>query len=468
MAKIKNMNFTLPKETILYSAVTDSEGNVVLQFSRDCQIKIPVSQLVSTEDMNYRSKSTQFIVPQIRYGYPRREEKKVEKRFTMPNNLFKAIDFTEMGIVEAEDNYDSMPRFIIGEKYALTTPGCDGFAGSEKIYKLIGIHDEYGGVKVDSLIVKQISGEVGNIYTLSKNDCEHIGIEYEAGLQLFPKTMSWVHVKDVIDFDEHNLATTPRSDVDNTIRHIVLKLEGFSDYSDGYVLSPSGKLIKEEQFERSIMVESNEPIVYGNGVVVPDHKPLDAYIVHPSTKLFTHGNFISSEDEVFIYIQLKKHDVGYGSFDNCYGVDPKYLDGVNPNEFFTITWDELGGLTVEEYEDIKRKKAEAEAERIRQEEEARKRQIEEAEKAEAEKRRLEELAIERMKKFKINQPSDVKMPRFNMELDPIVGIDKYIDDLDDYFKAVDAQLITIDEALLRVANINPYRRGSLVDFLDER
>jgi hypothetical protein len=55
-----------------------------------------------------------------------------------------------------------------------------------------------------------------------------------------------------------------------------------------------------------------------------------------------------------------------------------------------------------------------------------------------------------------------------MELEPIVGIEKYIDDLDNYFKAVDAQLITIDEALLRVANINPYRRGSLVDFLDER
>ena len=458
---------TLPKETILHSAVTDSEGNVVLQLSRDCQIKIPASQLVSTEDMNYRSKSTQFFVPGVPgYGYPKSEEKKVEKRFTMPNNLFKAIDFTEMGIREVEDNYDSMPKFIVGEKYALTTPGCDGFAGSEKVYRLVAIHDEYGGVKVDSLVVKQISGEVGNIYTLSKNDCEHIGIEYEAGLQLFPKTMSWVHVKDVIDFDEHNLATTPRSDVDNTVRHIVLKLDGFSDYSDGYVLSPSGKLIKEEQFERSIMVESNEPIVYGNGFIVPDHKPLDASIVHPSTKLFTHGNFISSDDEVFIHIKLKRFDRGCGSYDGCYGVDPKYIDGINPNEFFTVTWDELGGLTVEEYEEIKRKKAEAEAERIRQEEEARKRQIEEAAKAEAEKTRLETLAVERMKKFKINELKDVQTPHFNMELDPIIGISKYIDDLDNYIKAVDAKLISIDDALLKCVNVNSYRRIDLEDFLD--
>jgi hypothetical protein len=278
--------------------------------------------------------------------------------------------------------------------------------------------------------------------------------------------MSWVHVKDVIDFDEHNLATTPRSDVDNTVRHIVLKLEGFSDYSDGYVLSPSGKLIKEEQFERSIMVESNEPIVYGNGYIIPDHKPLEASIVHPSTKLFTHGNFISSDNEVFIHIRLDRYDRGYESFDHCYGVDPRYLDGINPNEFFTVTWDELGGLTVDEYEEIKRKKAEAEAERIRQEEEARKREIEEAEKAEAERKRLETLAVERMKKFKVNQMEALQTPHFNMDLDPIVGINKYIDDLDNYIKAVDAQLISIDDALFKCVDVNSYRRIDLEDFLD--
>ena len=459
MARANPPHILKPASSFVPTIVTDEEGNLVMQFDKD-KIKIALNQLIvdTSNNMYYRSMKGQ--------------EKKVEKRFAIPSELFEAIDFSEMGIQEVEDNYDSMPKFIIGEKYALRTPGCDGFEGSEKIYKLIGFDDEFGGVKIDALIVKQIAGEVGNIYTLSKNDCDYLGIEYEAGLQLFPKKLSWIHVKDVVDFDKNNLATTPTSDVDNTIRHIVLKLNGFTDYSDGYVLTPSGKLIKEEQFEKSIMIESNEPIVYGNGYLIKDHTPLEAHLVHPNECIFNHGNFISSDNEVFIHINLKKYDPSYSSFDYCFGVDPKYFDGVNPNEFFTVTWDELGGMTVEEYEELKRKRAKEEEERIKREEEERKRRIEEAEKAIAEQRRLETLAIERMKKFRIKEPEPVVMPTFNKEMDPIVGIEKYIDELDDYFEALNEDLKSIDNSLINM-RIKPFdmfkpNRHSLVEFLEER
>ena len=467
MARVGHPHIPRPTASLVSHIVTDEEGRLVMQFDIDGKLNFPLEQLVdTTNDMYYHGRSN-------RVGYPMREqEKKVEKRFTIPSELFEAIDFSEMGIQEVEDNYDSMPKFIIGEKYALRTPGCDGFEGTEKIYKLIGFDDEFGGVKIDALIVKQIAGEVGNIYTLSKNDCDYLGIEYETGLQLFPKKLSWIHVKDVVDFDKNNLVTTPTSDVDNTIRHIVLRLDGFTDYSDGYVLSPSGKLIKEEQFERSIMVESNEPIVYGNGYIIQDHTPLDAHIVHPSECIFNHGNFISSDDEVFIHINLKKHDQSYSSFDNCFGVEPKYLDGINPNEFFTITWDELGGMTVEEYEELKKKRAKEEEERAKREEEERKRQIEEAEKAIAEQRRLETLAVERMKKFRIREPKPIPTPTFNMSIDPIVGIGKYIDDLDDYFNAINDNLLSINNDLINM-RVKPFdffgsNRRSLVEFLEER
>jgi hypothetical protein len=220
------------------------------------------------------------------------------------------------------------------------------------------------------------------------------------------------------------------------------------------------------------MVESNEPIVYGNGYIIQDHTPLDAHIVHPSECTFNHGNFISSDDEVFIHINLKKHDQSYSSFDKCFGVEPKYFDGVNPNEFFTVTWDELGGMTVEEYEELKKKRAKEEEERAKREEEERKRQIEEAEKAIAEQRRLETLAVERMKKFRIKEPKPIPVPSFNMSIDPIVGIDKYIDDLDDYFNAINDNLISIDNDLINM-RMKPFGifgsdRRSLVEFLEER
>ena len=298
---------------------------------------------------------------------------KIEKRFTIPCELFNTVDFSEMGICQTDENLSLLPHFIIGEKYALKTPGCDGFKGNEKIYKLIAIDDEFGGVKIDSIVVKQIAGESGNIYTLSKNDCSNLGIEYEDGLQLFPKKLPWIHVKEKEEFDEHNLATTPKSNIDNTIRHVVIKLKGFTDYSDGYVLSPSGMLIKEEQFEKSVIVENKEPIVYGNGLIVKEHTKLDARIVHPDKCMFNHGNFISSENEVFIYIRLKVYDKSWPSFDNWFGVDPKYFYGINPNEFFIITWDEIGAITIEEYKDMKERKAKENAEKVRQYEERMKR-----------------------------------------------------------------------------------------------
>ena len=377
------------------------------------------------------------------------KQENLEKRFVIPANLFNAIDFSKMNIHEVKEDDSQMPKFIIGEKYALRTPGCDGFEGSEKIYELVGFDDEFGGIKIDSLIVKQISGDCDVIFTLSKNDCSYLNIEYQPGLQLLPKKMFWVHVKEEIPFDENNLATTPRSNIDNSVRFVVLKLSGFTDYHDGYVLSPSGKLIKEKQFMDSLKVISKEPIVYGNGNFIwQDKEPLKVSIIHPNDCLFNHGNFISSNDEIFILINLRRcWGIGGISHDDCFGVDPKYLDGTNPNDLFEISWDELGAYTVEEYEELKKKKEAAKAERIRKEEERRKKAIEEELRKKAEEASLKEKLIDRMKNFRLNEPQKLATPKFNSSIDTIAGLGKYIDDLDIYFKDIDNQIVSIGHSL---------------------
>ena len=383
------------------------------------------------------------------------ESPKVEKRYIMPTDKFSLVDFTNLGIVEEDTS--KLPKFIIGENYALGGECIEGFTQKYKLYNLVGIVDEFAGTKIDSLIVKQIGGEEGNIYTISKNDCAFLGIEYQNGLQLFSKNLAWKHVRNVVKFDEHNLATSPTSEIDNTIRYLVLKLHGFTDYSDGYVLSPSGKLIKENQFVRSIQVTAKEPVVYGNGHIVQDKKPLRAFVTHPSTKLFNHGNFISSDDEVFIIVELVENSNSYitsKSVDRCFGVDPKYFNGLDPNEYFEISWDELGGLTIKEYEEAKRKAAE-EAERIAKEKEKeQKRILEEAEKAAAEKARLESLVIKRMKKYKIKEPEPISVPKFKNFIDPIVGIDMYIDDMNNYLNNIESSINDISDGLEKI-NIKP-------------
>ena len=145
-----------------------------------------------------------------------RSSEPIENLFYMPTDLFEAVDFTDMGVVE--EPQDFVPRFVKGEKYSLAGVSCEGFEMPEKIYELVGIHDEYDGTSINSVIVKQISGGQDKIFTLSKNDCACMGIEYENGLQLFPKHLNWRRVKEIVPFDKNNLGTTPVSDIANTIR----------------------------------------------------------------------------------------------------------------------------------------------------------------------------------------------------------------------------------------------------------
>ena len=364
----------------------------------------------------------------------------LQNRVSLPKELFEAVDFTNMGVVE--ESKDCIPTFVKGEKYALKGVSCEGFEMPEKVYELVAVHDKYGSTNVNSLIVKQISGDQSKIFTLSKNDCAHIGIKYESGLQLFPKSMKWRRVKDIVPFNPSNLATTPLSDIDNTIRYVLLKLNGFKDYADGYVVTPSGKLIKEKTFEKTLTIVSNEPIVYANPIsghhnVVRENIPLKVKVVYPKNIQYNHGNFISSEDTVYLLVDLtiKTDD----SIDYSRGVTKVFLEGFNPNDHFTISWDELGAYTVEEYEAEKARKEKERLARIEKEEAERKKRIAEEEERIKEQRRRTEEAIERMKSYKIEIPQFPKMENFDMN-NGISSLTLYMDGLNVYLDGLDTSL----------------------------
>jgi len=383
-------------------------------------------------------------------------KEKVEKLYTQPKNLFEAVDFTNLGVIDESEKFS--PKFIEGENYSLKGVSCDGFEMEEKVYKLVKVVDDFYGTSINSVIVKQISGEQGIIFTLSKNDCDYHGIEYEKGLQLFPKNLPWTRVKEKIPFDKNNLSTTPVSDIDNTIRFILLRLDGFRDYLDGYVLTPSGHLITEKRFIDTIRVTSKEPIVFGNGFVINDKTNLDIELVYPKNLLFNHANFISSEDTIFVMIRLKREygnaqDGYYNSIDRCFGVEPKYLEGINPTEFFEISWDELGAYTVEEYEALKAEKARKKAERARKLEEERKRKIAEEEKRIKEQRIRAEAAVDRMRGYHMKLPSFPPIP--NLDFNGSIGsIDMIVNTLDTYFDSLDNALTIINEDLSTMSKLS--------------
>lgn len=407
-----------------------------------------ITELVNADYDYAITSTTRHQDDHVKYRTP------IENRFTLPKEMFEAVDFTNMGVVKEAENV--VPTFIIGEKYSLKGVSCEGFEMPEKVYELVAIHDEFDGININSLIVKQISGDQDKIFTLSKNDCDHIGIPYEKGLQLFPKHLNWQRVKEVIPFNPSNLGTTPLSDIDNTVRYVLLKLDGFKDYKDGYVVTPSGKIIKEKQFEKSLMVVSNEPIVYTNpttrqnGIRIQEGTPLNVNIVYPEGLNFNHGNFISSDDNVYVLITLAKQVIKQDAIDGFYGVEKDLLDGFNPNNHFTISWDELGAYTIEEYEAEKAKKEREKQERLAREEEARRKRIAEEERQIKERRKRVDEAVERMKRYNIKLPQFPKMVDFNME-NGLSSLNLYMDGLDLYFDSLDTSLTKLSNDLSSMA-----------------
>lgn len=368
---------------------------------------------------------------------------RAEKRYFQPKELFEIVDHSSLGIINEPANL--IPKFVNGGKYALKGIACDGFDMKEKVYELIGTINNFNGVNIDSVIVKQVGGENGLIFTLSKNDCAHLGIKYQKGLQLFPQKLSWKRVRDFVPFDKHNLGTSPLSDIDDTIRYVVIKLNGFEDYFDGYVLTPSGKLITESQFEKSLMVQAVEPIVYGNGhSAIKAKTKLITEIVYPKDLVFNHDNFISSENSIFIKIDLRKKNwnTNKEKRENLkLGVNPKYLDGIDPNDFFIISWDEMGGITIEEYEAEKKRKAE-EVERIakRQEEALKRRAEEEKRKKKAKEKRIND-AMNRMNGYHFDIPQMPSFDTFNGNITFFEDVSKRIDI---YFKEIGTMLNKLD------------------------
>jgi hypothetical protein len=254
------------------------------------------------------------------------------------------------------------------------------------------------------------------------------------------------------------LGTTPVSDIDNTIRYVLLKLNGFKDYTDGYIVTPSGKLIKEAQFQKTLRIISDEPIVYEQptadkqGVKLQENVRLKIELAYPKGLAFNHGNFISSEDTIYVLIKLVQPLRDPTLIDGQSGVERINLEGFNPNEHFKIAWDELGAYTIEEYEAEKARREKARQERIAREDAEKKKRIAEEEERIRQQRANVEAAITRMKSYNIAMPNFPEFPKFNME-NGLSSLNLYMDGLDLYFGSLDKQLAKLSGDLTSMSKI---------------
>ena len=123
------------------------------------------------------------------------EIERKESRLTRMVRLVKEFDGDDFAIYLRLSIARKLEK---GNRYVLIT---DSLLDEEepfdrlriRTYEMIGTVTEASGIPVDSVIMKQVDGYECTIYSLTKSDCEFLGIRYQKGLQLFPKGMQWRH-----------------------------------------------------------------------------------------------------------------------------------------------------------------------------------------------------------------------------------------------------------------------------------
>ena len=266
----------------------------------------------------------------------------------LDNSFISAVNLRTIGNLNGFEPFYSKDNLIFhnGERYSLKPRECDGFKMDEHVYEVYGTIDNFDDdeMNINSVIVKEVTKSNGTLYTLSRNDCEWLGIEFSSGLQLLPKSLDWKYVD--VDFDENDLSTTQSLEGDGKMHYVLLKINGFKLYPNSNVLTPNGRIIDEKRLENSLLIKNNIPLISSSKKIENSDSTLLRKIVRVDNNKYRNSNILTNDNELYVLVRLSKpkynETIGYG-------IDRDYLKNVSPKDFFSIEWDEFGAMTLDEY-----------------------------------------------------------------------------------------------------------------------
>lgn len=139
------------------------------------------------------------------------------------------------------DKKNNNEKLLIGELYTINS---SDVAINNSIYEMIKIVNKVNGVKINSCVVKRINAKENDcIFSLTKSDCDLIGVDFQEKLELLPLNLDWEIVnnnKFSGFFDENDLSTYPVEFKTKTLKGIIVKidmgklLENEAEFSEQY------------------------------------------------------------------------------------------------------------------------------------------------------------------------------------------------------------------------------------------
>lgn len=261
------------------------------------------------------------------------------------------ISYRPNNKVEKPTVKKKVPFFVIGDTYVMKSEDCGDFEMPTKKYKLVGVVKMVNDVELNSLVMKQIEGEQSMIFSLSKNDCKMLNIEFEHGLQLFPMNLGWVNVsketkeeKQVelhkpkkLLFDPCNLSTYPLCINDNTIRNIMVKISNCIPNGNG-VIMPNG-ITCFEHGSQNLVIKSKRNIE-GDGYTSAyfrEHEYIPYKLMTEQISECVSSKIVDVNGCMFIELCLAKKSRLSIYKDGYVGVKPSNFINISLSDFIEIS-----------------------------------------------------------------------------------------------------------------------------------
>lgn len=240
------------------------------------------------------------------------------------------------------------PFFVVGNVYTLSGVECEEFSMPSKDYELVAVLDNVNDIVLDSVVMKQIDGDKGTIFSLTRLDCKNLDIEFQRGLQIFPKNLNWVkkeidnieeNVEKDIIFDSSILRTYPPSFDDGTIHRMVIKISNFEfNPTTKMVVAPDGTAIFHESFVKDrIHIKTKRQIGSAcdtDSASFIENAPI-GYVIrtHELSRLAPNSAYFDEEGSIFLELRLSRSS--YGSH-NEIGIKPEILGDASFEDLFEV------------------------------------------------------------------------------------------------------------------------------------
>ena len=214
-------------------------------------------------------------------------------------------------------------KFKKGDVFALQGVECDDFSMPIKEYEVIKKVDEIFGIQLDGLVVKQISGDTSTIFSLTKTDCQTLGIEFQPRLLFFPMNMNWKEVivnqhEKVKEFNPRDMGTYPVFKETKLIERIVVRIDNVIQI--GSEIRCGDFTISNKELMGGFMLVAKKNISVRNGVL---REGQVIYGMNVTGGLFRHSGLLINDNSIY--------------FEFCVGgIDPSIVDGIDFHDLFDV------------------------------------------------------------------------------------------------------------------------------------